>query len=96
MLNPILATSYAGIELVFLVPAVALCALAGSACLLFRFRAGAIFFGIISFLVATLSFVFAFRSEAEVRHLDAALGCVGILIALFLLLLERKPKPIIP
>jgi hypothetical protein len=88
MTSPILASSFVGIEAVIILPAIVLSFIAGSICLWSRFRPGAFFFGIISFLTGAYSFLFA----SDVLNADIKMGCAGILVALFLCLFKRKPK----
>ena len=91
MLHLILASSFAGIEVMFILPALGMFALAGFIAFLFRARVPTIVCGVLCGITG----IFAFYSAAwpqsdKVRYTDAALGGVGVMLALLLCLCRRK------
>ena len=85
-MQPILATSYDGIELLLTVPAFAIATIAGFICVLSRARIGAVICGVASFGIGGFSFLCGSHST-KARHLDFGWGiaalAVGILLCLY-------------
>jgi uncharacterized membrane protein YedE/YeeE len=91
MLQPLLAASLAGFEIMFILPALGMLTLAGFIAFLLRARLFAIVCGILCGIVG----IFAFYSAAwpqpdNVRYTDAVLGGVGVVVALLLYICRRK------
>jgi hypothetical protein len=91
MLQPLLAASFAGFEIMFILPALGVLTLAGFVVFVLRARLFAIVCGILCGIVG----IFAFYSAAcpqpdNVRYTDAVLGGLGVAAALVLCLCRRK------
>jgi hypothetical protein len=91
MLHPLLASSFAGIEIMFILPVLGVFTLAGVVALLLRARIFAIVCGILCGIVGIFAlYCAAWPQPDKVRFTDAVLGGVGVVVALLLCLCRRK------
>jgi cyanate permease len=93
MFNPLFASSFEGVEIIFFVPALMLAGLIGFLFAWGRAREMAVMFAVICGLIGLLALAFAIvMHEIRARIADGICGLAGIAFALLLFLIKRKNK----